>query len=136
MRRADQIGSNRTRVTPGVAVLAVAVVVLTAFAWTARRDDGPAIRTVQGWASVNDSGTAISLHPAPGEAGDGYIIAGARSIESSGQSTDGGVTPSCVGDDPSVMSQVELRVVDVIDTDGTGWTHVVSLTCLGPTITQ
>lgn len=113
-----------------VAAFALALVVAALAIWSAQ-GGGVEPRTVEGWASPNRSGTAISLHVDDDGAGEGYIVAGARWVGNDNVWHDGTELPTCIGNDPRSRTAVQLSVVTVELDDGTSWDQVVVVRCLG-----
>jgi hypothetical protein len=124
-------GADRWGVLALLAVLAVGLGALGANLL----DDGvQEPRVVEGIAMPNSSGAAISLHDdvdgEAGEGGEGYIIAGASWAGPDNVWNDG-TQVSCVGNDPTVGTRVELGLVEFSDPIVGRGERVVWLRCLG-----
>lgn len=92
---------------------------------------GPASpRIVEGWATPNAAGTAISLHDSrDGGPGEGYVAAGARWQGVDGAQHDGAELPTRIGTDTASSIHVRLGLVTVESPDGARWDQVSWFGC-------
>jgi hypothetical protein len=117
----------------GAIIAAVAVVgLLVVLAlWDGWGGGAASPRIVEGWATPNAAGTAISLHDSrDGSPGEGYIVAGARWRGIDGVEHEGADLPTCVGTDTASSTHVRLGLVTVESPEGARWDQVAWLECL------
>jgi len=108
-------------------VLAIVLVVLIGW-WVLVGRHQAVPFTVEGWATPSNDGTAISLSSEPGGTGEGYIIAGAAWSEG-GPWHEGSDVPTCIGNDPNVITRIRMGVIHV-QTDPSPANTVVWIECL------
>jgi hypothetical protein len=120
----------RRRRSTIVAVAAVGLLLVLAL-WDGWRGDVASPRIVEGWATPNGSGTAVSLHDSRhGGPGEGYVVAGAWWRGVDGATHDGADLPTCIGTDTTSSTHVRLGLVTVESPDGARWEQVTWLECL------
>lgn len=120
------------RRTSTIAVVGAVGLLLVMALWVGSGGGAASPRIVEGWATPNASGTAISLHdPSDGGPGEGYIVAGAWWQGVDGVQHDGAVLPTCIGTDTASSTHVRLGLVTVASPDGARWDQVTWLECLG-----
>jgi hypothetical protein len=114
-----------------IAVLAAVGLLLVLALWGGLGGGAASPRIVEGWATPDASGTAVSLHDSPdGGPGEGYIVAGAWWKGVDGVQHDGADLPTCIGIDPASSTHVRLGLVTVRSPDGSRWDQVTWLECL------
>jgi hypothetical protein len=119
------------RRTTIIAALAAVGLLVVLAPWDGWGDDAASPRIVEGWATPNAAGTAISLHDSrDGGPGEGYIVAGARWRGVDGLDHDGADLPTCVGNDTASSTHVRLGLVTVDSPEGARWDQVTWLECL------
>jgi hypothetical protein len=122
-----EIGRRRAIIA---AVAAVGLLVVLAL-WDGWGGGAASPRIVEGWATPNAAGTAISLHDSrDGGPGEGYIVAGARWRGIDGVEHEGADLPTCVGTDTASSTHVRLGLVRVESPEGATWDQVAWLECL------
>jgi hypothetical protein len=111
-----------------VAALLIGVAIGVLVAWTVGLADGAKIQVLEGYASVNEEGTAIGLSPDGETPGNGYTVAGALWREQDGSWHD--TFPTCL--EPLTVGQrVRLGVLDARPQgEAPGRAVVVWLECL------
>ncbi len=113
----------------GLIMLFIGIAIGAAITWALEPFGGAQVHVLEGYTTaVNNDGTAIGLLEEPGEAGEGYIIAGAVWGGSGGSWHD--TFPTCLK--PLTDNQkVRLGVVKVAPTQAApGQAVVVWLECL------
>lgn len=114
-----------------IAAFAALGLLLVLSLWDGWGGDAAAPRIVEGWATLNVSGTTISLHDSrDGGPGEGYIVAGAWWQGVDGVQHDGADLPTCIGTDTASSIHVRLGLVTVASPDGARWDQVTWLECL------
>lgn len=114
--------------TVAIVALLIGVVMGILVGWAVGLVGGAQIQILEGYASVNEEGTAIGLSQGEEEPGPGYVIAGAMWREQSGPWHD--TFPTCL--EPLATDQrVRLGVLDAPpEGEAPGRTVVVWLECL------
>jgi hypothetical protein len=119
---------RRTTISAAVAVGGILVVLAL---WDGWGGGAASPRIVEGWATPNAAGTAISLHDSRDSGpGEGYTVAGARWRGVDGVDHEGADLPTCVGTDTASSTHVRLGLVTVESSEGARWDQVVWLECL------
>jgi hypothetical protein len=122
-----EIGRRKTI----IAVVAVVGLLVVLALWGGWGGGVASPRMVEGWATPNAAGTAISLRDSrDGGPGEGYIVAGARWRGVDGVEHEGADLPTCVGIDTASSTHVRLGLVTVESPEGARWDQVVWLECL------
>lgn len=111
-----------------IAALLIGVAMGMLVSWAVGLTDGAQTRILEGYASVNEEGTAIGLSPDGATPGTSYTVAGAMWREQSGSWHD--TFPTCL--EPLAIGQrVRLGVVDALpQEEAPGRPVVVWLECL------
>ena len=111
-----------------IVALLIGVVIGILIGWAVGLVDGAQIQILEGYASVNEEGTAIGLSPDGEEPGPGYVVAGAMWREPDGPWHD--TFPTCL--EPLATDQtVRLGVLDAPpEGEAPGRVVVVWLECL------
>lgn len=119
------------RIRKGIVVVAavlVGVVIGVLVTWTVGLADGAQIQVMEGYASVNEEGTAIGLSPDGETPGASYVVAGALWREQDGSWHD--TFPTCL-EPLSTGQRVRLGVLDARPQgEAPGRAVVVWLECL------
>jgi len=96
--------------------------------WAVGHSRNAPVQIIEGYAEVNQDGTAISLFPEHGEEGEGYIIAGATWRKTSGPWND--TFPTCL-EPLTTNNKVRMGIVEVAPGEYTiGRTAVVWIEAL------
>ena len=119
------------RISKGITVIAaflVGVAIGVLVTWIVGLADGAQIQVMEGYASVNEEGTAIGLSPDGETPGTGYTVAGALWREQDGSWHD--TFPTCL-EPLSTGQKVRLGVMDARPQgEAPGRSVVVWLECL------
>lgn len=112
----------------GIAALLIGIVLGILISWAVGLVGGAQMQTLEGYAWVNEEGTAIGLSPDGETPGESYIVAGAMWREQSGPWHD--TFPTCL--DPLITDQrVRMGVLEARPQgDAPGRPVVVWLECL------